>query len=107
MAFKLKQGDEYVLPVKIRINGTDLPVEDVERVEFMTGSVRKTYPEEAAYDAESGFFHVRLTQEDTLSLPEDEGVRFDVRVKFKGGCVIGTQKVTVAVVNGAVSGEVI
>lgn len=107
MIFKLKQGDACVVPVKIRINGAEVPVEEVERAEFMVGSVRKLYPEEAVFDEESGCFQVPLTQEDTFSLPEDEGVRFDVRVKFKGGCVIGTQKITVAVINDAVSEEVI
>ena len=103
MAFKLKQGDAFVLPVKIRVNGADVPVEDVERAEFTVGEVRKTYPEEASFDEENGRFLVPLTQEDTFSLPEDEGLRFDVRVKFRGGAVIGTQKVTVALVDDAES----
>lgn len=107
MDLKLKRGDEYVIPVKIKVNGADLPAESVERAEFMTGSVRKLYPGEATFDGESGCFHVRLTQEDTFSLSEDEGVRFDVRVKFKGGCVIGTQKYTVAAVAAAESDKVL
>ena len=107
MVIKLKRGDECVIPVKIKVNGGNLPAGDVELAEFMTGSVRKVYPGEAAYDGESGCWLVPLTQEDTFSLPEDEGVRFDVRVKFKGGCVIGTQKVTVAAVSGSLSDRVI
>lgn len=107
MAFKLKQGDAFVLPVKIRVNDVDVPVEDVERVEFTVGKVRKTYPEEVSFDEESGRFLVPLAQEDTFLLPEDEGMRFDVRVKFRGGAVIGTQKVTVALVDDAESREVI
>ena len=107
MIFKLNQGDACVIPVKIRVNGVDLPAEEVERVEFMVGGVRKLYPDEAVYDEGSGSFFVPLAQEDTFSLPEDEGVRFDVRVKFAGGCVIGTQKITVAIIDDAVSEEVI
>lgn len=107
MVFKLKRGDDCVLPVKIRVNGAELPVEETERVEFMTGPVRKTYPEEVAYDAQSGYFRVRLTQEDTFSLPEDTDVRFDVRVKFRSGSVIGTQKITVAVVGDTLSDQVL
>ena len=107
MSFKLKQGDECVIPVKISVNGGALPIGDVERVEFMTGRIRKTYPEEVTYDGESGCFRLWLTQEDTFSLPEDDAVRIDVRVKFRGGCVIGARRMAVAVVGDAVSDRVI
>lgn len=107
MAFRLKQGDECVIPVRINVNGQPLNIDDVERVEFMTGNVRKVYPDEAEFDSESGCFRVRLLQEDTLSLPEDDAVRFDVRVKFSGGCVIGTQKMALVLVADALSEEVI
>lgn len=107
MSLKIKQGDECVIPVEIRINGGKVPIEDVEAVEFRTGDVRKVYPDDVGYDGEEGSFQMKLTQEDTFSLPADDAVQFDVRVKFRGGTVIGTQKVTVFVVVDALSEEVI
>ena len=107
MSIKIKQGDEYVIPVEIKINGEKVPIEDVEAVEFRTGDVRKVYPDDVGYDGETGCFQMKLTQEDTFSLPADDAVQFDVRVKFRGGTVIGTQKVTVFVVVDALSEEVI
>lgn len=107
MDFKIKQGDQCVIPVKILMNGVPVPIGDVETVEFRTGEVRKIYPGAVTYDAESEYFHMPLTQEDTLALPADDAVQFDVRVKFRGGAVIGTQKVTVFITVDALSEEVI
>ncbi len=107
MSIKLKQGDRFALPVKIAVNGGALPVEEVEAVEFRLGEVRKVYPEDVTYDAETGCFQMPLLQEDTFSLPADDAVQFDVRVKFRGGAVIGTQKVTMIVTVDALSERVI
>lgn len=107
MALRIKQGDECVIPVRININGAPVPIEDVEAVEFRSGDVRKLYPEDVEYDGENQMFNMRLRQEDTFTFPADDAVQFDVRVKFKGGAVIGTQKVTVFVTLDALSEEVI
>lgn len=107
MEFKIKQGDACLVPVKILLNGAPAAIEDIESVEFRTGEVRKVYPEDVTYDAGSGYFHLPLSQEDTFLLPADDAVQFDVRVKFKGGTVIGTQKITVFVTVDALSEEVI
>ena len=107
MAIKLKQGDAYVLPLNITVNGGQLPASEVEAVEVRLGDVRKTYPEEITYDVDTGFFLVSLTQADTFSLPEDDAVQLDVRVKFRGGSVAGTQKVTMIVSVDALSEEVL
>ena len=107
MPFKIKQGDECVIPVRILANGAPVPIEDVDCVEFRTGDVRKVYPDEVTYDPEEQVFLMRLLQEDTFSFPADDSVQFDVRVKFKGGAVIGTQKVTIFITVDALSEEVI
>ena len=107
VAIKLKQGDAYLMPLNITVNGGQLPASEVEAVEVRLGDVRKLYPEEISYDAETGHFLVPLRQKDTLSLPEDDAVQLDVRVKFKGGSVAGTQKVTMLVSVNALSEEVI
>lgn len=107
MAINLKQGDEFALPVKITVNGEALPVSEVERVEFTLGGVRKLWPEDAEFDDESGEFRVRFAQEDTFTLPEDDGVQFDVRVKFHGGAVIGVLRMPVLISSDALSEQVI
>ncbi len=107
MSFKIKQGDECVIPVRIKINGEPIPISEVEAVEFRSGEVRKLYPEDVDYDGESRMFRMRLMQEDTFTFPADDSVQFDVRVKFRGGAVIGTQKVTVFISVDALSEEVI
>lgn len=107
MNLRIKQGDACVVPVRIKVNGEPVGAGDVEAVEFMAGSVRKVYPEDVTYDASSGYFHVPLRQEETFTFPADDAVRFDVRVKFKGGTVIGTRKVTVLVTVDALSEEII
>ncbi len=107
MSLKIKQGDAYIMPLNITVNGGQLPASEVEAVEVRLGDVRKTYPEDISYDVDSGHFLVPLQQEDTLSLPEDDAVQLDVRVKFKGGSVAGTQKVTMIVSVNALSEEVI
>lgn len=107
MKIRIKQGDACILPVRVLMNGAPVDIDDVDTVEFRAGDVRKLYPQDAAYDRESGCFHVPLRQEDTFSLPEDDAVIFDVRVKFKGGSVIGTQKITALLTVDALSEEVI
>lgn len=107
MGIKVKQGDECVIPVRILINSVPIPIEDVDRVEFIADTVRKMYPGDVTYDAETKYFHLRLLQEDTFTFPEDDGIEFDVRVKFKGGAVIGDQKVRIFISINALSEEVI
>ena len=107
MDLKIKQGDAYLMPLNITVNGGQLPASEVEVVEVRLGDVRKLYPEEITYDVDTGFFMVPLYQADTFTLPEDDAVQLDVRVKFKGGSVAGTQKVTMIVSVNALSEEVI
>lgn len=107
MAFSIKQGDACAVPVRITLGGEAVTAESVELVEFMLGDVRKLYPGDAEYDADMQQFRVPLTQEDTFSLPEDDAVRLDVRVRFRGGTVLGTKKYVPVVTLDAVSREII
>lgn len=106
MAIKIKQGDAYKIPVEIILNGTVIAIADVERVEFMLGSIRKTYPENVEFDAGSGMFNLPLTQSESLGMPVG-AVSLDIRVKFSGGDVQGLERpITIPVVD-AVSEQVI
>jgi len=93
MATIIKQGDAYSLPVGIKLNGKGIAAADIDTVEFYIGdSVRKLYPRDATYDEQSGFFYVPLDQNETFSLPADDIITIDARVKFVGGAVKGTRK---------------
>lgn len=107
MAITIKQGDAFDLPVRVTVNGAAVTSADVEAVEFMVGDVRKTYPEDATYDIENGMFYVSLAQQDTFSFPADDQIMLDVRVKFKGGKVLGIPKMTPILVYDATSEVVI
>ena len=107
MAIRIKQGDEYSLPVLIRLNGEPVDVSEVVEVEFTLGNgVRKTFPQEVQYNSADGCFYLPLTQEETFAFPANGSVTLDIRVKFAGGNVIGVQRMESIAVADA-SSEVI
>ncbi len=106
-AYNVKQGDAFLLPVTVLLNGEGVDIHSVEAAEFTLGRVRKTYPGEVTYDQGEGCFQVPLSQKDTFSLPPDDGVPFDVRVKFNGGTVLGTRRMPVFAAADALSQTVI
>lgn len=107
MAIRIKQGDEYSLPVLIRLNGEPVDVSEVAEVEFTLGNgVRKTFPQEVQYNSADGCFYLPLTQEETFAFPANGSVTLDIRVKFAGGNVIGVQRMESIAVADA-SSEVI
>ena len=74
-------------------------------VEVHVGHVRKTlYGGDITYDAEKGAFLIPLTQEETFSLRGRQ--KINLRCKFPGGNVIGTDLGTV-VFEPSLSKEVI
>ena len=114
MATVIKQGDAFQMPIKISMQDaatgeTIQPmIGDVEKVEVCIGDgIRKLYPDEITYDESNGCFCVPLTQEDTFSLPEDDTVALDLRVRFVGGCVLGIRKKERIKVADATSEEVL
>ena len=107
MAIRIKQGDEYSLPVLIRLNGEPVDVSEVVEVEFTLGNgVRKTFPQEVQYNSADGCFYLPLTQEETFAFPANGSMTLDIRVKFSGGDVIGVQRMESIAVADA-SSEVI
>ena len=104
MATAIKQGDAYGLPMALTLDGTALNLSDVDTVEVCIGEgVRKLYPGEITYSPEDGYFYIPLTQAETFSMEADSTVQIDVRVKFRGGNVIGCQQMVQASVVDAVS----
>lgn len=80
------QGDAYSLEVKINNGGVALDMTAVSLVEITLANRVKTYPGKVTYS--DGVLHYPLTQEETLGLPPV--CQMQVRVKFKGGNVIGS-----------------
>lgn len=82
------QGDSYNLSVTIKNKGQPLDVASVEKVEISLLYLQKSYPGEIGY--EDGNFLFPLTQQETFRLPKF--CQMQVRVKFKSGDVIGSEK---------------
>ena len=89
----MTQGDAYNLEISITNRGEALDVETVEKVEVTLLNLTRSYPEEVTYS--DGKFHFPVTQTETFKLPP--ACPMQVRVKFKGGDVIGSPAQTVNV----------
>ena len=93
MPIRIKQGDQYSIPITIRLNGQPIDIDEVSEVEFCVGdSIRKTWPQEVQYSADDSCFYLPLTQAETFAFPANSSVFLDVRVKFVGGNVVGPQR---------------
>ena len=80
------QGDAYSIDVEISNNGILLTADDVSLVEVALLNLIKTYPGEVTFS--DGKFRFPVTQAETFGLPALCPVQ--VRVKFPGGDVIGS-----------------
>lgn len=88
----IMQGDQYSIPFVIKDQLTKLPIDidDIVKIEFTIGSLKKYYSQESsevAYDEDSHCFLFPLSQEETLSLEGSQLVQ--VRVKMMDGTVVG------------------
>lgn len=104
---KIKQGDAYSIPVRVVLNGAAIAAEDAAEIEFYIGGYRKLYPGEVTYSAEDGYFYIPLTQSETFAWEANSAVALDARVKFSGGDVRGTERMTSIGIVDAVSEEVL
>lgn len=93
MPLKIKQGDQYSVPIFIKLNGEAVDVSTVMEVEFTFGNgLRKIFPDDVQYNSADDCFYVPLTQSETFEFPADGSTTLDIRVKFVGGNVIGVQR---------------
>ncbi len=98
-------GDSCKLPIKIVTASGAADASAFTVVEGHVGHVRKTlYGGDITFDAEIGVFLVPLSQKETFSLRGKQ--RINLRCKFPGGDVIGTDLGTV-VFESSLSKEVI
>ena len=101
----MRQGNTYSLAIELQDEaGSAIDIDLVDRVEFVFGMVRKTYPEDVKFDRELGQFIVGLTQLDTFKL--DHVVSCQARIKFKDESVTGTA-ITREAVYESISKEVL
>lgn len=89
---RIKQGDQYQLPVKISLNGEEITSEYL----FLLSSIEFTFEGLApilvdvneSFLAGENVFLLPLTQEQTFQL-EDGRTSLDIRVKFTNGEIVG------------------
>lgn len=108
MATKVKQGDQYALPVRLWANKDVVDPDEIEVAEFMIGGERHLYPTgDVTYDAVSRSFLVPMTQEQTFAYEAGSMIDVDLRVKFTGGDVVGAKRMDQISIVDAISEEVL
>ena len=107
-SIKIMQGDSYVIPVNLTLNGYPMTPDMVDDVEVCVGEgLRKTFSEGGVgYDTSKQRWYIRPTQEETLAL-EVEGYDVIARVKFSNGADVKGIKVGTIVVLDTHSEEVL
>jgi len=87
-AFQLYQGATYKLPIKLNIDGQTVTEKDVARVDFIFGTLIKSYPQNAdCITCEDGVFTVSLTCKDTAQIPAPKQWHLQAKVTFNDGSV--------------------
>jgi len=101
----IMQGDSYTIYLNLTQSGDTLTPDLVDDLEVYIGeTLRKTFSAGSVFfDAESGIWSIRPTQEETMAL-EEGSHEVTVRVKYKGqvqadvmGIVIGRIRVQACV----------
>ena len=105
-AYYVKQGDEFLIPLVISLDGTALDDTTVSKVEVTVGHhLRKTWPGDIVWNDEAGWWTVPLTQEETMEFYPGAELSVDVRAKLTIGSVLGTVDPMRLRVIGAASGK--
>lgn len=86
----LRQGDTYELQVNLSVDGSPIQLNEIDRIEWTFGTVRKYYGENGTvtYTAESGLFIIPFLQGETFEMRDE--IEYQVRIKFKDGTVRGS-----------------
>lgn len=86
----LMRGNTYDLPITLKVGGAIILDTDVKKVEFIFGTITKTFPENVTF--ENNAFIVHLTQEDTLALNATLHEQHQCRVLFNNGKAKATKR---------------
>lgn len=101
---RIKQGDQYSIPVSLLLNGEPIDINEVAEVEFtFQNGLRKLFPQEVQYNSVDNCLYIPLTQDETFEFPANGSVTLDTRVRFVGGDVIGTLRMDSLAVSDATS----
>lgn len=81
----IMQGDAYSIPIRIRSGNVEITPDMVESIEFVIGSITKSYPNEVSF---TDSWQFPLTQEESFQLsPNMQPLQ--IRIKFLSGEIIG------------------
>ena len=85
-AFKMMQGDSYVVPINLKLNGNPLTPDTVDDVEICVGKqLRKTFRTGGVgYDTSKQRWYIRPAQEETMSI-DVGGHSVIARILFSNG----------------------
>lgn len=89
---RLKRGDDCKIAVNVSLDGEGLNLAETELIEIYVGGVRKTYPGDVTFNEDDGKLYFPVSQKESFSFAGGDAVPVDVRVKFKGGCVLGADR---------------
>lgn len=90
----ISQGDQYGIPVTIKIHGELADPTLFANVEIVIGNIRKDMQNGVAYSTSEKAWIFPVTQEETIRLSGNQ--KAQVRVKFTGGNV---QRVPLGIIN--------
>lgn len=86
----IMQGDSYLLPFRISLNGEPIDINEIEKIEFVVGNLKKIYINESPeiiYNSEERLFYFPITQQESIDM--DGPQRVQVRIKDNSENVIG------------------
>ena len=84
---KVYQGDQYAVPITVKRNGAVHTANDIEKLEVIFGGIRKEYPGDIMYHAESETFLFPLSQDETMNAEDENDIL--TCPKFKDGTITG------------------
>lgn len=89
------QGDQYNLVFDLKIDGEDVDLTVIEKIQFQVGNVLKEFmpnseSSEVEYDVDEKLFFFPLTETETFAF-NTPSVLCSIRVYFVGGIIKGTR----------------
>lgn len=116
---QIKQGDAYDLTLDMTLGGQALNLAEVSAVEVMLDrGLRKfsTVSEtgegpvltgDLGYDPASGLLRLPLSQQETFAFPGDKAIPVDLRVKLRGGAVLGARRMAYVLARESLSRSIL
>lgn len=101
----IQRGATYRYPIQLKIKNETLSIEDIKEITFSFGSaLTRKYPSDKIIMQDKNTLIFPLTEEDTLSLPVSNNLRFQCRIVFQDETIKFTKSKPVMVVNTQFTG---